>query len=249
MPLEGVRIRRYRLIEACLHPTHACAPPPPAPPSCSGGDQRVAVPRVDSHKDSLAACLVDQTGAQLAAATFPNTPDGHGDLLAWVDRSGQLTRAGVEGAANLGAGLARLLRDQGLDVREVPCALTVRERRRLRRPGKSDPTDALAIARITAREHDLPPARHAGQAEDLKVLSDYRDELVAQRTAEANRLHADLAIVCPGYARHCRALSSAQALHTAAQLLEQAKTGSCARSSRSAGSYGCSNSTSSSPRA
>jgi hypothetical protein len=61
-----------------------------------------------SHKDSLAACLVDQTGAQLAAATFPKTPDGRGDLLAWVGRSGQLTRAGVEGAANLGAGLARL---------------------------------------------------------------------------------------------------------------------------------------------
>jgi hypothetical protein len=29
---------------------------------------------VDNHKDSLAACLVDQTGTQLAAATFPNTP-------------------------------------------------------------------------------------------------------------------------------------------------------------------------------
>lgn len=51
---------------------------------------------VDSHKDTLAACLVDQTGAQLAAATFPNTPDGPGDLLAWVGQSGQLTRAGVE---------------------------------------------------------------------------------------------------------------------------------------------------------
>ncbi len=176
---------------------------------------------VDSRKDSLAACLVDQTGAQRTAATFPNTPDGYGDLLAWVGRAGQLTRAGIEGAANLGAGLARLLHQQGLDVREVPCTLTVRERRRLRRPGKSDPTDALAIARITAREHDLPPARHAGQAEDLKVLSDYRDELVAQRTAEANRLHADLAIVCAGYARHCRALSSAHALNTATGLLDQ----------------------------
>ena len=82
----------------------------------------------------------------------------------------------------------------------MPCALTVRERRRLRRPGTSDPTDALAIARITAREHDLPPARHAGQAEDLKVLSDDRDERLAQPGAEANRLHADLAIVGPGAA-------------------------------------------------
>jgi transposase len=203
---------------------------------------------VDSHKDSLAACLVDQPGAQLAAATFPNTPDGHGDLLAWVGRSGQLTRAGVEGAANLGAGLARLLRDQGLDVREVPCALTVRERRRLRRPGKSDPTDALAIARITAREHDLPPARHAGQAEDLKVLSDDRDELVAQRTAEANRLHADLAIVCPGYARHCRAAARPTRCTPRPSSSSRPGPAPCAPSSRSAGSCGCSNSTSSSPR-
>jgi hypothetical protein len=31
---------------------------------------------VDSHKDSLAACLVDQTGAQLAAATFPTPLTG-----------------------------------------------------------------------------------------------------------------------------------------------------------------------------
>ena len=47
----------------------------------SGGDQVLLFFGVDSHKDSLAACLVDQTGAQLAVATFPNTPDGHGDLL------------------------------------------------------------------------------------------------------------------------------------------------------------------------
>jgi len=107
---------------------------------------------VDSHKDTLAACLVDQTGRRPAAAVFPNTPAGHHELATWLDRHGPVGRVGVEGGANLGAGLARFLADQGVDVREVPCALTVRERRRLRRPGKSDPTDALAIARLHVLE-------------------------------------------------------------------------------------------------
>jgi transposase len=174
---------------------------------------------VDSHKDTLAACLVDQTGRQQAAASFGNTPAGHRQLAAWLDQHGPVSRVGVEGAANLGAGFARFLHEQGVDVREVPCALTVRERRRLRRPGKSDPTDALAIARICARDADLPPARQAGLAEDLKVLSDYRDQLLALRNAEGNRLHADLAIVCPGYGGVCRRLTAERSLAAAEQLL------------------------------
>ena len=156
---------------------------------------------VDSHKDTLAACLVDPAGRGQAAASVPNTPAGHRQLAAWLDQHATVTRVGIEGGANLGAALARFLTDAGIDVREVPGALTVRERRRLRRPGKSDPTDALAIARICARDHDLPPVRQAGLAEDLKVLSDYRDELLALRHAEGNRLHADLAIVCPAAPR------------------------------------------------
>ena len=174
---------------------------------------------VDSHKDTLAVCLVDPAGRGQAAASFPNTPVGHRRLAAWLDRHGPPSRVGVEGGANLGAGLARFLHDHGIDVREVPCALTVRERRRLRRPGKSDPTDALAIARITARDTDLPPSRQAGPAEDLKVLSDYRDELLALRNAEGNRLHADLAIVHPGYAQVCRRLTAERSLAAAEQLL------------------------------
>lgn len=50
-------------------------------------------------------------------------------------------------------------------------------------------------------------------------MSDYRDELLALRNAEANRLHADLAIVCPGYAQICRRLTAERSLATAEQLL------------------------------
>jgi transposase len=174
---------------------------------------------VDSHKDTLAACRVDANGRQLKAAEFANTAAGHRQLHAWALTEGVVERFGIEGAANLGAGLARALLAAGETVCEVPCALSVRERGRLRRSGKSDPIDALAIARVTAREVGLPPARQAGPTEDLKVLSDYRDELVVERNAQVNRLHADLAIVRPGYASRCRHLVSARALTTAARLL------------------------------
>jgi transposase len=66
-----------------------------------------------------------------------------------------------------------------------------------------------------------PPARQPGPAEDLKVLSDYRDELLVARNAEANRLHADLAIVCPGYAQVCRRLTAERSLAAAEQLLAE----------------------------
>ena len=165
------------------------------------------------------SCRVADDGHRLEGDIFPNTPSGHRRLLAWAMADGPIRRFGIEGSANLGAGLARFLSDNGQDVVEVPGRLTVRERTRLRRGGKSDPMDALAIARVTARETTLPPVRRPGLAEDLKVLSDFRDELVVQRNAEGNRLHADLAIVSPGYARSCRSLVSARALTRASGLL------------------------------
>jgi transposase len=179
---------------------------------------------VDTHKDTLAACCVDGAGRSLDQQTFGNDPSGHEDLLAWAHRlcAGLPDRVGIEGSANFGAGLCRILRQHGADVREVPAKLTGRERTRLRRPGKTDPTDALAIARVTARDGDLPPARRQGPHEDLKVLVDAREELVVTRTAEANRLHADLAILLPGYGRRLPALVSAASLQVAAQLLADA---------------------------
>jgi hypothetical protein len=53
------------------------------------------------------------------------------------------------------------------------------------------------------------------------VLSNYRDELLALRHAEGNRLHADLAIVCPGYGQVCRRLTAERSLAAAEQLLAE----------------------------
>ena len=177
---------------------------------------------IDTHKDTLAACVVDGSGRLLDQSQFGNHPGGLEALVAWLRRSDSdpVARVGIEGSANFGAGLTRRLRLDGVDVREVPAKLTGRERTRMRRPGKTDPTDALAIARVTAREEDLPPARGQGINDDLKVLVDAREELITARTAEANRLHADLAILLPGYGRGLRSLVGPANLLKAEELLD-----------------------------
>jgi transposase len=82
-----------------------------------------------------------------------------------------------------------------------PSVATHAERRKRRSQGKSDLVDAVAIARVVARDEDLPSARRTGKLSDLKLLVDYRDQLVRARTQVANRAHADLAAIRPGYER------------------------------------------------
>jgi transposase len=62
------------------------------------------------------------------------------------------------------------------------------QRRTARTRGKSDPIDALAVARAAQREPDLPVATHDEVSRELKLRVDRRDDLVKQRTATINRL-------------------------------------------------------------
>lgn len=174
---------------------------------------------IDAHKSSLAVCLVDELGRELAQEEFGNDAAAHRALCAWVERLAPGERRfGVEGSGWVGRSLACFLLERGEQVVDVRGSLTDWQRRRLRGQGKSDPRDALAIARVTARE-ELPAVRADSPSRDLKLLSDYRCQLVAERIRVANRLHVDLVSLRPGYERQLRTLSSSARLEQAEQLL------------------------------
>jgi transposase len=158
---------------------------------------------IDTHKDTLAVAVVDQVGLPVARVEEPNTRAGCvriGELLA----THHVTRVGVEGSGHYGRCVAAYLvldwDQSGVAVLEVPTSMTSRERGARPSKGKTDPVDAVAIARITMRESDLPPVRLAvGDAADLRVLLDYREDLVAERRDLVNRIHGDLTGLFPGY--------------------------------------------------
>lgn len=172
---------------------------------------------IDTHKDSLAACRVDERGAPIDERTFTNDPDDHRALAAWI--GGSEVVVGIEGSASFGAALARSLVATGLTVREVPPQLSRRERLRTRRAGKSDPGDALAIARVTLREPDLPPVRLVDSSLELQLLVEAREDLVAEQTRVRNRLHADLRTLLPGYGAAAANLTAVRHQRTVGRLL------------------------------
>jgi transposase len=148
---------------------------------------------VDTHVDVHVAVALDQLGRRLGWLSFPTTPAGYADLVAWVGRLGRLERVGVEGAGSFGAGLTRWLRARGVVVLEVP-----RPNRQLRRhAGKSDRIDAEAAARAVQAGAALGrPKSTDGQVEMLRALRVARRSAVKARTQAANQLHA-LVITAP----------------------------------------------------
>jgi transposase len=91
------------------------------------------------------------------------------------------------------------------------------QRRIARTRGKSDPIDALAVARAVLREPDLPVASHDEASRELKLLVDHRDDLVAQRTQVINRFRWHLHRIDPTVDPAPKALNRAG---TRAQLTE-----------------------------
>ena len=98
---------------------------------------------VDTHLDVHVAAALDPLGWVVGVESFPASGPGYRELFDWLCRFGDLSRVGVEGTGAYGAGLARFLHGQGVEVIEVDRP----NRQARRRQGKSDPADAVEAAR------------------------------------------------------------------------------------------------------
>jgi transposase len=169
---------------------------------------------VDTHKDVHVAAVVDDRGKLLDAEEFPTTAAGYTKLLTWMQSFGTLDKVGVEGTGAYGAGLARHLATEGIDVVEVNRP----NRQMRRRRGKSDSVDAEAAARAALNdEATVVPKSKDSLVESIRVLR------VAYTSARNSRTRATLQI------RDLVLTGSTQLRAVLGPLTSEARTHACAR--------------------
>ena len=152
----------------------------------------------DAHKRSHTVVACDEVGTEIGTFTVSATPQGHLRLVKWAARYTE-RRWAIEDCRALSRRLEADLLRVGERVVRVPPKLMAGVRRSARTRGKSDPIDALAVARAALREPDLPVARLDGPSREVRLLVDYRESVVKDRTAAQNRLRWRLHELEPGY--------------------------------------------------
>jgi len=161
---------------------------------------------IDAHKRSHTVVVVDDTGRKLGERTIATTTADHLDLLSWAEQFGADRLWAIEDCRQLSRRLERDLLSIGQRIVRVPPKLMAHVRDSARSYGKSDPIDALAVARAALREPDLPTARLDGPAREVRLLVSHREDLVAERTRIINRLRWHLHELDPSWQPPARSL-------------------------------------------
>ena len=154
---------------------------------------------VDPHKTSLAVAVVEEdTGELFERASFAQDRTGLRTLERWAKRFPE-RRWAVENAGGLGRHLAVRLAGSGESVVDVPPKLSARVRvLSTGNARKNDELDALATALAASRNERLAQVDPEAASEALRLLSERREALVAERTRALNRLHGLLRDLLPG---------------------------------------------------
>jgi transposase len=149
---------------------------------------------IDPHKHVHVAVAVDAAGRPIGKPlTFKNSALQVAALLTWI----RAIAGGspVTWAIEDGRGFARRLADglllSGQEVVWVPARLAAAHRRLHAATGsKSDPADAAAAAHAAMAMPELDRHRIDERVRELRILVDYRDDVVKRRTMAINQLKA-----------------------------------------------------------
>src|SRR3954465_1740558 len=140
----------------------------------------------DTDKRShTVAAVAAATGELLGEQTVAVGRRGFDALLRWGrGLDGERVWA-LEDCRHVSGSLERFLVGRGERVLRIPTHLTAKARGSARQRGKSDPIDALAVARAALQEglESFPVAHLDGPELDLRLLVDHRERVVRQRVA------------------------------------------------------------------
>ena len=156
---------------------------------------------IDPHKQTHTAVAVNDLGVEVANRTVPARPTGNGQLVEWARALDPERVWVIEDVRNVSGSLERFLIDRGETVVRLAAQLTAGARQGARTRGKSDPIDALAVARAALREgvENLPTARLAGPEREIRQLAMYRERLLDMRTRLSNELRWQLHDLSPDW--------------------------------------------------
>jgi transposase len=137
----------------------------------------------------------------VAQRTIAARSEGFGQLVEWARKLDGERVWVLEDVRSVSGSLERFLIDRGETVVRLPPRLMANARQGVRERGKSDPIDALAIARAALREgvETLPTARLAGVELEIRLLALHRERLVDTRTRLINELRWQLHDLWPDW--------------------------------------------------
>ena len=141
----------------------------------------------DTHKRTHTIVACDPAAAEVGSITVAATTAGHLRAVRWAESWGE-RRWAIEDCRHLSRRFEADLLTVGEMVVRVPPKMMASQRRANRTRGKSDPIDARAVARAALSEPDLPIAQLDPESREVRLLADYRERLIRERTRLQNSL-------------------------------------------------------------
>src|SRR3954465_13842541 len=168
----------------------------PCPPAVrlhrgEGGTKVMIVLGADTDgRSHTVAAVAATTGELRGEQTVQVGARGFDAVLGWARGVDDERVWALEDCRHVSGGLERFLIGRGERVLRIATHLSANARKSARQRGKSDPIDALNVARAAVQEglQSFPTAHLDGPELDLRLLVDHRERLVGHRGELNNTL-------------------------------------------------------------